>query len=93
MRLCFCSRCRGSVAVLHGRPWKSSCPAALLKNHCQPCAHTSPSLPNPPPLRQLCTEGYYDGTIFHRIIKDFMVQGEGGRALQIEIDPLGVVRR
>ncbi|KAJ0406188.1 hypothetical protein P43SY_000372 [Pythium insidiosum] len=24
---------------------------------------------------QLCLEGYYDNTIFHRIIKDFMVQG------------------
>ena len=24
---------------------------------------------------QLCMEGYYDDTIFHRIIKDFMVQG------------------
>jgi peptidyl-prolyl cis-trans isomerase SDCCAG10 len=24
---------------------------------------------------QLCMEGYYDGTIFHRIIKDFIVQG------------------
>lgn len=24
---------------------------------------------------QLCLEGYYDDTIFHRIIKDFMVQG------------------
>ena len=24
---------------------------------------------------QLCLERYYDGTIFHRIVKDFMVQG------------------
>lgn len=24
---------------------------------------------------QLCLEGYYDNTIFHRIIKDFIVQG------------------
>lgn len=24
---------------------------------------------------ELCRKGYYDGTIFHRIIKDFMVQG------------------
>jgi peptidyl-prolyl cis-trans isomerase SDCCAG10 len=24
---------------------------------------------------QLCLEGYYDNTIFHRIVKDFIVQG------------------
>lgn len=24
---------------------------------------------------QLCMEGYYDGTIFHRLVKDFIVQG------------------
>jgi len=37
---------------------------------------------------QLCLEGYYDGTAFHRIVKDFMVQGgdptgtgEGGESI------------
>lgn len=24
---------------------------------------------------QLCMEGYYDNTIFHRVVKDFIVQG------------------
>lgn len=24
---------------------------------------------------QLCLEGYYDGTVFHRVIKDYLVQG------------------
>jgi peptidyl-prolyl cis-trans isomerase SDCCAG10 len=24
---------------------------------------------------QLCMEGYYDNTIFHRIVKDFLIQG------------------
>jgi cyclophilin family peptidyl-prolyl cis-trans isomerase len=37
---------------------------------------------------QLCLEGYYDGTIFHRIVKDFIAQGgdptgtgEGGESI------------
>merc|ERR1712000_734694 len=37
---------------------------------------------------QLCMEGYYDGCIFHRVIKDFIVQtgdptrtGEGGESI------------
>lgn len=27
-------------------------------------------------FRKLAQNGFYDGTIFHRVIKDFMVQGE-----------------
>lgn len=37
---------------------------------------------------QLCEEGYYNGTIFHRVVKDFIVQGgdptgsgEGGESI------------
>lgn len=31
---------------------------------------------------QLCLEGYYDNTIFHRVVKNFIVQGKLKQALQ-----------
>jgi hypothetical protein len=47
-----------------------------------PLPHPSPlaCAPGPCPKAcrnfvQLCTEGYYDNTIFHRVIKDYIAQG------------------
>jgi peptidyl-prolyl cis-trans isomerase B (cyclophilin B) len=52
-------------------------------------------------FRKLASEGYYDGLTFHRIIKDFMIQGgcpqgtgTGGPGYQFEdeINPHKIVR-
>ena len=52
-------------------------------------------------FRKLASEGYYDGLTFHRIIKDFMIQGgcpQGtgtggpGYTFEDEINPNKVVR-
>ncbi|RWW28020.1 hypothetical protein BHE74_00010292 [Ensete ventricosum] len=41
---------------------------------------------------QLCLEGYYDRTIFHRIIKGFLVQGGDPTATGTEVEKKNEIR-
>jgi cyclophilin family peptidyl-prolyl cis-trans isomerase len=47
-------------------------------------------------FRKLASDGFYDGLTFHRVIKDFMLQGTGtggpGYTFEDEINPHKVVR-
>lgn len=62
----FCYTCLATCSTHQGHPVGSMC--LLVGHHC--CARTQ-AVRN---FVQLCLEGYYNGCIFHRVIKDYMAQ-------------------